>query len=153
MVSIGMSPPCPPTFNLRDSERQFNDNLGSQFPCTLLVHSLLYIWEQPSNSEVISNLSYWMGSLLHRRVRTYILQGHSVPKYLPWAQPVHCKTVWLLALHPQSREGSVGPVLWAWLAMQVMGVCLAITCWGMQDPPAHTLPPCTHTQGHAAVPL
>lgn len=43
-----------------------------------MVHSLLYLWEQPNNSEVIENLLYLMNSLLQRRARSYILQGYSV---------------------------------------------------------------------------
>lgn len=91
-----------------------------------------------------------MGSLLHRSVRTYVLQGHSVQNTSLESSLCIVKLPVLLALQAPSGESRMGPVLWAWLAMQVTGSLFG-HC--LQTPHAHTLPPGTHTQEHAAVPL
>lgn len=84
-----------------------------------MVHSLLYLWEQPNNSEVIENLLYLMNSLLQRRARSYILQGYSVQNTFLDNNLCFVKLPVLPALPPQSWKTRTGPSLFPWLATQV----------------------------------
>lgn len=92
-----------------------------------------------------------MGSFLLRKVRTYLLQGHSVQNTSLENRLCTVKLPMLPALLPQSWGAKVEPALFAWLATQV---CPSPAEWH-KTLHAHALPlhTHTHTEEHTAVPV